>query len=111
MPFASMALVVTISRLGGVEMLGDYTILLTFFFIGQTCSTAGVQILITREVARGRDKAGAYFVSGSAIGCMAAAVISLILIPGFTWSGPGNEMRLSLVLMGLALFPTTVIAF
>jgi O-antigen/teichoic acid export membrane protein len=111
MPFASMALVVTISRLGGVEMLGDYTILLTFFFIGQTCSTAGVQILITREVARERDKAGAYLVSGSVIGVMAAGVISLILIPSFTWSVPGVDVRLSLVLMGLALFPTTVIAF
>ena len=111
MPFASMALVVTISRLGGVEMLGHYTLLLTFFFIGQTCSTAGVQILITREVARARDKAGAYLVSGSAIGAIAVVVISAILVPSFVWTVPGNDVRVSLVLMALALFPTTVIAF
>lgn len=40
-PVASIALVVAISRLGGVEMLGQYSLLITFFSIGQTCSSAG----------------------------------------------------------------------
>ena len=111
MPFASMALVVTISRIGGVEMLGHYTLLLTFFFIGQTCSTAGLQILITREVARSRALAGAYLLSGSVIGALAVVVISAILLPSFMWSVPGANVRVSLVLMALALLPTTVIAF
>jgi hypothetical protein len=56
MPIASMALVVAISRFGGVEMLGEYSFLLTFFFIGQTCATAGLHIIVTRDVARDRRR-------------------------------------------------------
>ncbi|MBI3769545.1 MAG: flippase [Deltaproteobacteria bacterium] len=111
MPIASMALVVAISRLGGVEMMGEYSLLLTFFFFGQTCCTAGLQILITREVARSRVKAGAYLVSGSAIGAIAATVISAILIPSFMWTVPGADVEIGLLLMAAALFPTVVVAF
>lgn len=111
LPFTTMALVVAISRLGGVEMLGQYSLLVTFFFFGQTCSTAGLQIILTREVARSRGRAGAYLLSGSALGCIAAVVISAILIPSFTWTVPGNDTRISLYLMAAALFPTVVIAF
>jgi O-antigen/teichoic acid export membrane protein len=111
MPFASMALVVAISRLGGVEMMGEYSLLLTFFFFGQTSCTAGLQILITREVARSRAKAGAYLVSGSAIGAIAATVISVILIPSFTWTVAEGDVEIGLLLMAAALFPTVVVAF
>jgi hypothetical protein len=51
LPIATMALVVAISRLGGAELLGEYSLLMSFFLIGQTCSTAGLQILSTRDVA------------------------------------------------------------
>jgi O-antigen/teichoic acid export membrane protein len=110
-PFATMALVVAISRLGGVEMLGEYSLLVTFFFIGQTCSTAGLQILITREVAREPTKAGAYLFSGSVLGLMAAVIISAILVPSFTWTVPAADTRVALLLMAGALFPTVIIAF
>ncbi len=111
LPFTTMALVVAISRLGGVEMLGQYSLLVTFFFFGQTCSTAGLQILVTREVAKTRARAGTYLMTGSAIGFVAAAVISAILVPSFTWTVPGTDTRVSLILMAAALFPTVVIAF
>lgn len=111
MPFASMALVVTISRVGGVELLGQYTLLLTFFFIGQTCSTAGLHILITREVAHAREHAGAYLVSASALGAIAVILVSAVLVPSFFWTVPSADVGAGLALMALALFPTAVIAF
>jgi len=111
MPIASMALVVAISRFGGVEMLGEYSFLLTFFFIGQTCATAGLHIIVTRDVARERAAAGAYFASACWIGMAAAAVLSLILLPIFMWSVPSTATRIGLLLTAAALFPTVVITF
>src|SRR5204862_298738 len=103
MPIASMALVVAISRFGGVEMLGEYSFLLTFFFIGQTCATAGLHIIVTRDVARDRRAAGAYFASACWIGMLAAAALSLILLPIFMWSVPSTATRIGLVLTAAAL--------
>lgn len=111
LPLASTALVVAISRLGGVEMLGEYSFILTFFFIGQTCTTGGMQILITRDVARDRGRAGTYFVTASAIGATLAVGISLVLVPGFVWSVPSPAVRTSIVLMAAALVPTVVASF
>ncbi len=111
LPFTTMALVVAISRLGGVEMLGQYSLLVTFFFFGQTCSTAGLQILLTRDVARTRARAGAYLMSGTIIGFIAVVVISAILVPSFMWTVPGSDTRISLFFMAGSLFPTVVIAF
>jgi O-antigen/teichoic acid export membrane protein len=111
MPIASMALVVAISRLGGVEMLGEYSYLLTFFFIGQTCATAGLQIIVTRDVAREPAAAGAYFAAATWIGLLAATVLSLVLLPAFMWAVPATPTRIGLVLTAAAIFPTVVITF
>ncbi len=111
MPIASMALVVAISRLGGVEMLGEYSYLLTFFFIGQTCATAGLQIIVTRDVAREPAAAGAYFAAACWIGVLATTVLSLVLLPAFMWAVPATATRVGLVLTAAAIFPTVVITF
>lgn len=111
MPIASMALVVAISRLGGVEMLGEYSFLITFFFIGQTCATAGLHIIVTRDVARDRQSAGAYFGAACWIGIMAALAMSIVLLPPFMWTVPAASTRVGLTLTAAALFPTVVITF
>ena len=111
MPVTSMALVIAISRLGGVEMMGQYALLISFSLIGRTCSTAGLHILITRDVARSRDLAGAYFLSASLIGSLAALLISMVLLPAFAWSVPDHIFRLSLTIMAVALVPTVVATF
>src|SRR5262249_16531528 len=111
LPIASMALVVAISRLGGVELLGEYSYVLTFLFIGQTCTTGGMQILITRDVAQRRKLAGTYFVSASAIGVLGVLVISAAVVPFFVWSVPEPSVRLSILLMDLALLPTVILSF
>ncbi len=111
MPIASMALVVAISRLGGVEMLGEYSYLLTFFFIGQTCATAGLPIIVTREVAREPTAAGVYFAAASWIGLLATAALSLVLLPPFMWAVPSVSTRIGLALTAAAIFPSVVIIF
>jgi O-antigen/teichoic acid export membrane protein len=111
LPIASMALVIAISRLGGVEMLGSYSFLITFFFIGQTCATAGLHIILTREIARERHRAGVYFASASAIGALAVLVLWAALLPPFMWSVPGGDLRLALVIMAVALAPTALQTF
>jgi O-antigen/teichoic acid export membrane protein len=111
MPIASMALVVAISRLGGVEMLGAYSYLLTFFFIGQTCATAGLHIIVTRDVAREPEAAGAYLAAANAIGILATTALSLILLPPFMYAVPETATRVGLVLTAAAIFPTVVITF
>ena len=51
-PFFSIALVLAISRLQGVELLGKYSLLMTVFILGQACGTLGLSIIITRETAQ-----------------------------------------------------------
>ena len=47
-PLFSMALVLAISHLQGVEMLGKYSLLMTVFILGQACGSLGLPVIITR---------------------------------------------------------------
>jgi O-antigen/teichoic acid export membrane protein len=111
MPIASMALVVAISRIGGAEMLGEYSLLVGFFFIGQTTSTAGLHILLTRDIARAPERASAYFVAACAIGVVAAAATAVVLVPAFAAGVSQRHVTLGLIVMAASLLPTVAATF
>ncbi len=111
MPMASMVLVVAISRIGGAEMLGEYSLLVSLFFIGQTTSTAGLHILLTRDIARAPRRASAYFVAACAIGVGAAIVSSIALVPAFAAGVSQRHVTVALAIMAVSLVPTVAATF
>jgi O-antigen/teichoic acid export membrane protein len=109
-PVFSMLLVLAISRLRGMEMLGQYSLLMTVFVVGQSCASLGLPVIVTREVARARERAGRYFVNASLIGvtAMVACVAALALA---AWAvGSERDMSLALGLTVLSLVPSATLA-
>src|SRR5262245_62734756 len=51
-PLFSLILVLAISRLQGVEALGKYSLLMTVFVFAMSVAGFGLQVVVTREVAR-----------------------------------------------------------
>jgi O-antigen/teichoic acid export membrane protein len=63
-----------IARYVGAFEYGQFSLGLTFFQTFQLLAIGGMKILITREVARDKEKAGLYLVNGSAVVVLLSAV-------------------------------------
>lgn len=107
-PVFSMALVLAISRLKGVEMLGRYSLMMTVFTVGQSCATLGLTVIITREVAKERHLAGRYFINACALTGGLIILTLLALIPAVWASLADQDMRVAISLTLLSLVPSVV---
>src|SRR5687768_11686450 len=72
-PICSVALVLAIGRLNGPEALGQYSLLMAVFVVGQSCASFGLPIVLTREVARTPARAGRYYGSACVVALAALA--------------------------------------
>ncbi len=111
MPVASLALIVVISRIGGAKLLGEYSYLVAFLAMTQTVASAGLDILITRDVAHQRDLAGTYLTAACVIGLCAVVLAGVVITPWFVLGVDGGAVRLALVVLTIALVPSFVITF
>lgn len=106
-PLFTMALVLAISRLKGVEILGKYSLMMTVFVVGQSCVSLGLPVIITREIAKHPDDAGRYFVSTCAV---TFAIVGLALgaaLVALRWTAE-PDLRTALSLVLLALLPSVL---
>src|SRR5438874_1480975 len=103
-PLCSIVLVLTIGRRDGPEVLGQYSLIMAVFVVGQSCASFGFPIVLTRETATCRSQAGRYYGSACAVALavlspavlLGLPVLSLVIDPG---------LRLGLRLVLLALIP------
>lgn len=108
---ATLALVVSISRLWGVVPLGQFALLLTLFLFLQLMPLLGLHLHLVREVAARPASAAALGPNATAVGLVCATLLALAL--GF---GGGSIYRdapalaLPLWLVAAALVPSAPIA-
>lgn len=110
-PFFSIALVLAISRLQGAETLGKYSLVMTVFVLGQNCATLGLPIIITREVAAARERAGRYFVTACATTLVLVAPIVLVACLAVRALVAEGDVAAALGLVLLALVPSVVTSY
>jgi O-antigen/teichoic acid export membrane protein len=106
-PLFTMALVLAISRLQGVEILGKYSLMMTVFVVGQSCVSLGLPVVITREVAKHPGDAGRYFVSACAVTFAIAGVAIALALVALRWQ-VDFDLRTALSLVLLSLLPSVV---
>jgi O-antigen/teichoic acid export membrane protein len=107
-PIFSMALVLAISRVQGVEMLGKYSLMMTVFVLGQSCATLGLPVLITRDVARARETAGRYFVTASVVTTGLLLPLVVLAVPALHWLVADTELTRALGYVLVALLPSVL---
>lgn len=108
-PMFSMALVLAISRLQGMELLGKYSLLMTVFVVGQSCAAFGLPVVVTREVARMRASAGRYFVNATVLTVALSALALTAMLP-VAWRLAEPDVRVALVLTLLTVLPSAALA-
>jgi O-antigen/teichoic acid export membrane protein len=107
-PVFSMALVLAISRLRGVEELGRYSLLMTVFIVGQTIAGFGLPVIVTREVAQAPRRAGTYFVGASLVSLLLVLPLLLVVEPMLRRWVTGYEMGPALFVVLLTLVPSSI---
>lgn len=110
-PFFSMALVLAISRLRGVEELGKYSLVMTIFVLGQSCVGFGLPLVITREVAQTHEAAGKYLASACIVSLLLLIPILAVAFPILRWAVTDQELYWAICLVLMALLSTSVNAY
>ena len=105
-PLCSVGLVLAIARLGGIEMLGKYSLLTTVFVLGQNCVPLGLPIILTREVAAAPRDAGRWFVAACAVSLACVGAVVLVCGPLIGATVGDAPLATGLVLVLLALLPS-----
>jgi len=80
---ASFVLVIFVARNLGSTGMGEFSLILSLFWIFQTIASMGVQPLIIREIAKAKDKTGIIFSNAAFLAVCASALMSVCMI-GFT---------------------------
>lgn len=105
---ASFVLILLIARYLGASGMGEYSIILSLYWIFQKISTMGLEPIIIREVAKARDKAGYYLTAGVVIGIATSVVMSLIMSGFAHVAGYSSGIITSCYIMSGAVLFTTV---
>jgi len=107
-PLFAMALVLAISRLSGPELLGKYSLLMAVLVLGQSCASLGLHVIITREAACARDRAGRFFLAAALVGVSVMTVVLVFAVPLVWFWIDDPELRVALSLILLALVPSVL---
>lgn len=107
-PFFSIALVSALARLRGVEELGKYSLVMTVFIVGQSIAGFGLPVVLTREVAQARQRAGAYLVHACALTTLILAPVLLLAAGVLGVTVDDSALRWSLLFILTALLPTSI---
>lgn len=105
---ATFVLYALVSRHLGAHEFGQMSLGLTFFQTFQLLAVAGMQTLVTREVAKDRTKTNQYLINGS-VSIVLFSVLSMLLLLAVTWSmGYALDTTEVILLFSLSLFPYAI---
>jgi O-antigen/teichoic acid export membrane protein len=100
---ANVFFVIVAARLLGVDDYGMYATLMTFLLFGMMISQLGLQAVITRDVARHKERAHEYFSSALVISLPIAFVLWMLIPPFVVLCGFDRQIGRLLGLLGAAL--------
>jgi len=109
---SSFVLTFLIARYLGVKSVGQYTVLISLFWIFQRIATIGLEQIIIREVAKDQRRANVFFSSGVLLGVITSLVMILAMIV-FTNIANYDKLIISCVyiISGAVLFTTINLIF
>ena len=102
---ATFVLYALIARYIGANEFGQLSLGLTFFQTFQLLAVAGMRILVTRLVAKNREKSGEYFINGSIAVAFFSILSALILISMASWMEYTDDTYWVIVLLSFGLLP------
>ncbi len=110
-PMISFVLVLFISRYRGVEGLGEYSLILSYFGVFSSLASLGLADLIVREVAREPESVHRFLFNAGVFGA-ASSMVSLVLMNLVVWlMGYRTELIQAAMVCSLALVVSTAIAY
>ncbi|WP_445635500.1 Polysaccharide biosynthesis protein [Nostoc sp. DSM 114161] len=101
----AFVLTASIARILGAEVLGQYLLAFTYYFIFVSIASQGLKTLFTREIAREPERTSLYLISGTCLqlifSCLSYVVLVIIvfLLP-YT-----SETSTACYIMGLTIIP------
>lgn len=107
-PAFSLALVLAIGRLQGVEVLGKYSLLTSLLIFGASAASFGLPVVVTREVAQAPGDAGRWFASAAALATALALPLVAVAVVACTFATDDAELGLALALACVAALPSAV---
>jgi len=105
-----MAVIVAISRLGGTEIMGGYSFIVSFVGIFGLISQMGLQTLITREVAANRKESSSFLYGALFLGLFSSLLLAAAMNLSKSWFKLAPDVSLGITLISLNLFPMFAIA-
>jgi O-antigen/teichoic acid export membrane protein len=105
-PVLRMAVPVWLSRVLGVEGLGNYQLVMSYYVIYSTVASLGLLGLVVREIAALRGRGGALLLHACGLSVMASVPMGLVM--GMTGVGYGGETGIAMWIMAIGLFPAGV---
>jgi len=105
-PLLRLAVPVWISRVLGVEGLGDYQLVMSYYAIYGAVTTLGLWDFVVREMAAGRQRAGKLLVHAYVLSIVAAVPATLAM--GLTSLSYGEQTRGALLIMSAAVCPAAI---
>ena len=96
-----------IARSYGPAGLGSLAFGLSLFALFETISTLGLSSVVIRDVARFRERAGAYFGHTLLLGFFAAVIFMVLMILTAGLIRPGHASLFTAVVMAVALLPAS----
>lgn len=105
---ATFVLYALVSRHLGAHEFGQMSLGLTFFQTFQLLAVAGMQTLVTREVAKDRTQTNPYLINGS-LSIVLFSLLSMLLLLAVTWSmGYALDTTEVILLFSVSLFPYAI---
>lgn len=110
LPLFSLATVLFIARVSGVQELGKYTFVVTYFSVFHFMSSLWMYELLTREVAKNRSQAHILFDDILKIGIVSSFIFFAIMVYAVKFFNYSDDVYYAVIVIGLALFPSAVIS-
>ena len=108
-PLFTFALNIAVARLTGTEILGAYVNLLAVLLIFQAVAGAGVQFLVTREIAAFPERAPEYARAARTFGLLSGGIGTLLYVLYAVWLLPDQRVVPAL-LLAVTILPSAWIA-
>ncbi len=108
-PFFSFILIIVMARFSGSELLGGFSIVISYIAVFQTVAAFGFKYLLTREVAGKPEIAGKYLVHTIYFSIPVGLLCSTVMYAAGVLLNYDGTIQLALALAGFILITTTLI--
>ncbi|MBN2104214.1 flippase [bacterium] len=105
---ASFVLVIFVGRKLGPTGMGEFSLILTLFWVFQTMASMGIQPLLIREIAKDREKTGLILINASILSLAVSLLMSGAMIGFGHMMGYSSTINNASIWMGIALILATI---